>query len=62
MKIDGFRKGKVPATVLRQRFSASAKSDAATEIVSETLEDALKDADVISGSTAFIDKCRYRKY
>ena len=47
VKIDGFRKGKVPATVLRQRFSASAKSDAATEIVSETLEDALKDADVI---------------
>ncbi len=47
VRIDGFRKGKVPATVLRQRFSASAMSDAATEIVSETLEDALKDADVI---------------
>jgi len=47
VKIDGFRKGKVPTSVLRQRFSASAKSDAATEIVSETLEDALKDADVI---------------
>jgi trigger factor len=36
VRIDGFRKGKVPAAVLRQRFSASAMSDAATEIVSET--------------------------
>ena len=32
---------------MRQRFGASAKSDAATEMVSETLEDALKDADVV---------------
>ena len=45
-RVDGFRKGKVPANILRQRFGASAKSDAATEMVSETLEDALKDADV----------------
>ena len=47
VRIDGFRKGKIPANILRQRFGASAKSDAATEMVSETLEDALKDADVI---------------
>ncbi len=46
VRVDGFRKGKVPANILRQRFGASAKSDAATEVVSETLEDALKDADV----------------
>ena len=46
VRVDGFRKGKVPANILRQRFGASAKSDAATEMVSETLEDALKDADV----------------
>ena len=45
VRIDGFRKGKIPANILRQRFGASAKSDAATEMVSETLEDALKDAD-----------------
>ena len=47
VRIDGFRKGKIPAKILRQRFGASAKSDAATEMVSETLEDALKDADVV---------------
>ena len=47
VRIDGFRKGKIPANILRQRFGASAKSDAATEMVSETLEDALKDAEVV---------------
>ena len=47
VRIDGFRKGKIAANILRQRFGASAKSDAATEMVSETLEDALKDADVV---------------
>ena len=44
--IDGFRKGKIPATILRQRFGASAKADATNEVVSETLEKALADADV----------------
>jgi len=45
-RIDGFRKGKIPATILRQRFGASAKADATTEVVTETLEEALADADV----------------
>ena len=45
-RIDGFRKGKIPATILRQRFGASAKADATQEVVSETLEEALADADV----------------
>ena len=47
VRIDGFRKGKIPANILRQKFGASAKSDAATEMVSETLEDALKDVDIV---------------
>ena len=45
-RIDGFRKGKVPATVLRQRFGANAKSDATNEIVNETLPEALADAKI----------------
>jgi trigger factor len=45
-RVDGFRKGKIPATILRQRFGASAKADATQEVVSETLEEALADADV----------------
>ena len=46
VRVDGFRKGKIPPAVLKQRFGGSAKSDAATEIVGETLADALTDADV----------------
>ena len=45
-RIDGFRKGKIPAKILHQRFGASAKADATNEVVSETLEEALTDADV----------------
>jgi len=45
-RIDGFRKGKIPVTILHQRFGASAKADATNEVVSETLEEALTDADV----------------
>jgi len=45
-RIDGFRKGKITATILRQRFGASAKADATNEVVSETLEEALADANV----------------
>ena len=46
VRVDGFRKGKIPPAVLKQRFGGSAKSDAATEIVGETLADALTDADI----------------
>ena len=46
VRIDGFRKGKIPASILRQRVGGSAKSDAANEIVTETLAEALTDADV----------------
>jgi len=45
-RVDGFRKGKIPATILRQRFGASAIADATNDVVSETLEEALADADV----------------
>ena len=45
-RVDGFRKGKVPATVLRQRFGANAKADATNEIVTETLPEALADAKI----------------
>ena len=42
--IDGFRKGKVPVAMLRKRFGANAKNDASSELVGETLGEALKDA------------------
>lgn len=43
-KIDGFRKGKVPLSLLRKRFGASASADAANELVQETLTEALEDS------------------
>lgn len=42
VNIDGFRKGKVPMSILRQRFGTSASTDAANEVVNETLGDAFK--------------------
>lgn len=41
IEINGFRKGKVPLSVLRQQFGDRAKMDAVNEIVNETLVDAL---------------------
>ncbi|BBB22298.1 trigger factor [Abyssogena phaseoliformis symbiont OG214] len=41
VNIDGFRKGKVPVSVVRKRFGGNASSDAINEIVNETLTDAL---------------------
>ena len=49
-RVDGFRKGKIPAKILHQRFGASAKADATSEVVSETLEEALTNADVSPAS------------
>lgn len=40
--IDGFRKGKVPLSMLRARFGENAKTDAVNEIVNETLVEALE--------------------
>ncbi len=55
-KIDGFRKGKVPVAILRQRFGANANSDATNEMVSESLENALKDADVMPAAQPALTK------
>jgi len=44
--IDGFRKGKAPISILRQRFGENAKNDAVNDIVGESLGNALEDAKV----------------
>ncbi|MDC9727195.1 MAG: trigger factor [Candidatus Thioglobus sp.] len=41
VSIDGFRKGKVPVSMVKQRFGDNAKSEAVNEIVNETLVEAL---------------------
>ena len=55
-KIDGFRKGKIPVAILRQRFGANASSDATNEMVSDSLENALKDADVMPAAQPALTK------
>lgn len=46
VSIDGFRKGKVPVSMVKQRFGDNAKSDAINEIVNETLVGALSEVEV----------------
>jgi len=46
VSVDGFRKGKVPVSIVKKRFGDNAKSEAVNEIVNETLVDALADAKV----------------
>lgn len=46
VSIDGFRKGKVPVSMVKKRFGDNANSDAINEIVNETLVEALTDAKV----------------
>jgi trigger factor len=39
-KIDGFRKGKVPVAIIRQRFGAAATTDATNDVINDTLGEA----------------------
>ena len=56
VNIDGFRKGKVPLSILRQKFGDHAGSDAVNEIVNDTLVDALSDAKVTPAARPSITK------
>ena len=54
--IDGFRKGKVPLSILRKQFGDNATSDAVNDIVNETLVDALADVKVTPAARPAITK------
>ena len=45
VKIDGFRKGHVPATVLERKFGESIRLDAMSRIMEKAVEEAIKDID-----------------
>lgn len=45
-RIDGFRRGKVPVRVVKERFGASVYSDALNELINKTYDAAIKEADV----------------
>lgn len=56
VNVDGFRKGKVPLSILRQKFGDHAGSDAVNEIVNDTLVEALSDAKVTPAARPSITK------
>ncbi|BAS67336.1 MAG: trigger factor [Gammaproteobacteria bacterium] len=55
-QIDGFRKGKVPMSILRKQFGAQASSEAVNDVVNDTLVDALTDAKMNPASRPDITK------
>ncbi len=54
--VDGFRKGKVPLSIMRKQFGDHASSDAVNEIVNDTLVEALADAKATPASRPAITK------
>ncbi|KAA0445885.1 MAG: trigger factor [Candidatus Thioglobus sp.] len=55
-QIDGFRKGKVPTNILRQQFGAKASTDAANEVVNDTLTEAINKEKINPASRPNITK------
>lgn len=47
VRIDGFRRGKVPTKVIKDRYGASVYSDALNELINKVYSDTLKEAKVV---------------
>lgn len=45
IQIPGFRKGKVPLNILEQKYGEAIRKDAEGDLINETIEEAVKDAD-----------------
>ena len=54
-KVHGFRAGKVPATLIKQRYSDGVRQEVALEMVQSTLFDALKNNDLSPAGNPTID-------
>lgn len=54
-KIDGFRPGKVPLTVVKKRFSESVREEVARDMVQSTLYEALKTHDLMPAGAPFVE-------
>lgn len=46
VRIDGFRKGKVPSSVVRQKFSDGVRQEVLSELINQTYGEALKEKDL----------------
>lgn len=56
VQINGFRKGKIPMSILRQQFDTQVNSDATNDIVNDTLADALTEVKVTPVSRPSVTK------
>lgn len=55
VRIDGFRRGKVPAKVLQERYGASVFSDALNELINKVYSQALKEANIFPAGAPNIE-------
>ncbi|GHT17637.1 trigger factor [Endomicrobiia bacterium] len=58
-KIDGFRHGKVPMNIIRQKFAGEAKDRAVESIIKKTVLDALKKEEFVSIGFPIIEEFDY---
>ncbi|MCX7115048.1 MAG: trigger factor [Gammaproteobacteria bacterium] len=56
VQMDGFRKGKAPLNVVKQRYSDSIRLEVAQELLKDTLDDALESKKLVPISTPEVDK------
>lgn len=54
-KVAGFRPGKVPMTVVKNRFSDGVREEVAREMVQSTLFEALKDNDLVPAGMPYVE-------
>lgn len=55
VKIDGFRPGKVPVSVVKQRFSKSVQAEVARDLMQSTLYEALQEKDLTPAGTPQVE-------
>lgn len=55
VKVHGFRPGKVPMNVVKQRYATSVREEVAKDMVQSTLYDALKSHELVPAGTPFVE-------
>jgi len=54
VKVDGFRPGKVPMNIVKQRYSDSVRHEVASELIQSTLYEALTEKNLILAGSPYI--------
>jgi trigger factor len=55
VKLDGFRPGKVPVRVVKQRFSAGVREEVAREMISSSLQEALQEKELMPAAMPSVE-------